>query len=212
MKDEIILEIKNKLPRGIDLDNLENLLETEYKYLNVSQEIKDFVNKLVSGGKLPLSYLKIVNECNRLIGVRPINLKDISFRNLKNNLVKTINYKNATIFKTSYKEENNDDEVLSLDDTYIEKLRKTILNAQLNYLNNANSFIENLEQKDVGELYQTLLSLNDIRYIQHCVSKLNIDTLNKLLIYVDSLLKENSHNSINMFIKEAIKKKLHEKM
>ena len=105
----------------------------------------------------------------------------------------------------------NDEEFLSLEDTQIEKLRKIILNAQLNYLNNANSFIEELERKEDVELYQTLLSLNDIRYIHHSISKLSTNTLNRLLIYVEELLKENNHNSINIFIEEAIKKILHDK-
>ena len=107
-------------------------------------------------------------------------------------------------------DETIDDEILSLEDTQIEKLRKMILNAQLNYLNNATSFIEELELKEEVELYQTLLSLNDIRYIHHSISKLSTSALNRLLIYVEELLKENSHNSINIFIEEAIKKILHD--
>lgn len=104
-----------------------------------------------------------------------------------------------------------DIEIESLEETYIEKLRKSIMEAQLNYLNNANSFIEELEYKSESEIYQKLLSLNDIRYIHHSISKLSNNTLNRLLPYITDLINKDNHNSINIFIEESIKKNLHGK-
>jgi len=104
--------------------------------------------------------------------------------------------------------DNNDLEILSLEETDIEKLRKTILNAQLNYLNNANSFIQELEEMEDFEIYENLLNLNDIRYIQHSISNLSVKTLNKLLLYLESL-EEEKHNLINTFTLEVIKRNLH---
>jgi hypothetical protein len=89
----------------------------------------------------------------------------------------------------------------------IDNLRKTILASQLEYLNDANGFIKKLEYMNTNDLYKTLIDLNDIRFIQHSISNLSYDTLNKLLDYV----QENKHNSINIFIEEAIKKNLHKK-
>ncbi len=113
------------------------------------------------------------------------------------------------------KEENTDinseDEFLSLDNPYIEKLRKSILESQLNYLENANEFIKELEAKDAEGIYNDLLVLNDIRYIYHCISKLSLESLDKLLNYTEENQKENNHNSINIFIEEAIKKARHAK-
>ena len=101
-------------------------------------------------------------------------------------------------------------EIEYLEETYIEKLRKSIMEAQLNYLNNANSFIEELENKSEAEIYQKLLSLNDIRYNHHSISKLSNDTLNRLLPYITNLVNSNNHSSINIFIEESIKKSLHQ--
>lgn len=142
--------------------------------------------------------------------------KDDNLKKVENhesyNQINLDNQEKPKLTKFEINEQDSDEEeILSLEDSQIEKLRKIILNAQLNYLNNANSFIEELEKKENTELYQTLLSLNDIRYIHHSITKLSISTLNRLLIYVEELLEENKHNSINIFIEEAIKKILHDK-
>ena len=92
-----------------------------------------------------------------------------------------------------------------------ESLRKKILDAQLNYINNASKFIKELEKKDDYQIYQDLIDLNDIRFIQHSLSKLSINTLDRLLIYLENKTDKEKH-SIDMFIIEVIKKYLHSKM
>ena len=94
----------------------------------------------------------------------------------------------------------------------IDALRNKIIEAQLNYLNNANNFIKSLEKVDEKTIYDSLVELNDIRFIQHSLSKLSRNTLERLLVYVQNKLEFNKHNSIDMFIIESIKKYLHTKM
>ena len=91
----------------------------------------------------------------------------------------------------------------------INDLRQKILDAQLNYLNNAPKFISELEAKDDYEIYNSLIDLNDLRYIQHSLSKLSSSALQRLLKYTQDKLDISSHNSIDMFIINVIKKYLH---
>ncbi len=90
-----------------------------------------------------------------------------------------------------------------------EEYKRTIIESQLHYLENASSYIQNLEDETPEEIYNSLLILNDIRYIYHCISKLSLETLNKLLPYIEENIKENKKNAINIFIDEAIKRTLH---
>ena len=94
----------------------------------------------------------------------------------------------------------------------IDDLRKKILKTQLEYLDNAPNFIKDLETKDEIELYEALMNLNDLRYIQHSLSKLSHNALDRLYPYVDSKLEKNKHSSIDMFILDVIKKYLNTKM
>ena len=94
----------------------------------------------------------------------------------------------------------------------IDSLRKRIMETQLNYIDDATSFIQNLEEKNVYDLYDILMDLNDIRFIQHSLSKLSEETLEKLLTYVQEKYNNNRHTSIDLFIIEVIKKNLHRKM
>lgn len=220
------------------LDSLETFLETNFNDINYSQSLKDLISILVQEKKLSNKYLDILNLSNNyfsLIDYKALNVKNNNLETIKSNLKKGINNSNISILDNNNEEINDnkeieftpindfefdnqendqdtDDEILTLDDNNnIQKLRKLILNTQLDYLNNATSFIEELESKNEIELYQKLLSLNDIRYIQHSISKLSTDTLQRLLNYINTLLEENNHNSINIFIEEAIKKNLHKK-
>ena len=52
-------------------------------------------------------------------------------------------------------------------------------------------------------------NLNDIIYIQHCISNLSLDTLKRLLSYIE-ITENNKHNLINTFMEEAIKKSIHQ--
>ena len=58
-------------------------------------------------------------------------------------------------------------------------------------------------------MYHTLINLKDIRYIQHCISNLSLDTLKRLLSYIE-ITENNKHNLINTFMEEAIKKSIHQ--
>ena len=96
---------------------------------------------------------------------------------------------------------------VKVNDDDIEVLRKVILKSQLAYLNNAKEFVDNLENMNDEDIYNALLNLNDIRYIQHSISNLKIDTLNRLLSYIKQI-EENKHNLINTFMEEAIKRSI----
>ena len=101
------------------------------------------------------------------------------------------------------------EENTKLNEININDLRKKILDAQLNYLNNASEFINNLEIESEEEIYNSLIDLNDIRYIQHSLSKLSKPTLERLLEYTNTRLNDNFHNTIDTFIINVIKKYLH---
>lgn len=96
-----------------------------------------------------------------------------------------------------------------IDKKDISHLKETIVNTQLLYLNDVKTFIKNLEEKNNKELYDTLIDLSDIRFIQHSLSLLNHDKLEKLYTFMDIKLKNKKHSLIDNFIYEAIKKNLH---
>lgn len=104
-----------------------------------------------------------------------------------------------------------EDEFLTLESDYIKEKREKMLNLQISYLNNVNEFIHNLEMMNPENIYNTLINLNDIRFIQHSIAKLNLKKSQELLEFTKNKLKENKHNSINIFIEEAIKKNMHDK-
>ena len=91
----------------------------------------------------------------------------------------------------------------------ISNLKEIILNTQLLYLNDVDDFIQKLEEKDEKELYNTLIDLSDIRFIQHSLSLLTKNKLKKLLTFMDNKLNNHKHSLIDNFIYEAIKKNLH---
>lgn len=84
-----------------------------------------------------------------LIGFRPINLKIKNWLRLKENLKD----ENDTFTEQEIpslelpKEEEIEDEYLSLEETDFQKLKKSIINAQLNYLNNVQLLFLDLEKK-----------------------------------------------------------------
>lgn len=134
------------------------------------------------------------------------NYPDLSYSEDFKKLITS--FVNKHFISSSYLTNFEEGELLSLEDNNIEKLRKVILNTQLNYLNNATSFIQELEKMDIVDLYNHLLNLNDIRYIQHSIANLNISTLNRLLAYIETIEKKQP-NLINNFILEVIKRNLH---
>ncbi|MBQ8891900.1 MAG: hypothetical protein IJ068_03440 [Bacilli bacterium] len=128
-----------------------------------------------------------------------------------NNEPMTYNYNytesDQTINPTPYLEEPEQHKEIDIND-----LRKKILDAQLNYINNAQEFIRNLEEKEPDDIYKELINLNDIRYIQHSLSKLSQYTLERFLPYVEDRLELNKHSAIDMFIIDVIRKNSHSKM
>ncbi len=87
-------------------------------------------------------------------------------------------------------------------------LRKKIIEARKIYLEDATKFIKELEEKDLEDIYHTLIDFYDISLMQHCISNLSFKTLKKLLTYVEDKLKENSHSAIDIFLEGAIKNNL----
>ena len=192
-------------------DSLNEFLKKYFSTLQYSPEFIQFITSLVKENIIDESYLHKVkpdnsytltniNNLNILVlGSKPLNVTTEQFLNLNNDSNDKPDLSINSI---------NDEEILAFEEDDIESLRKIILESQLNYLNNANQFIETLEDESEDKIYHTLLNLNDIRYIQHCISNLSYDTLKRLLSYIE-LMEENKHNLINTFMEEAIKRSIH---
>ena len=177
--------------------SLEIFVDKYYKEISYSKELKELVTILVNNNKLSNNYLEFFSNSN-IFEYKKINLNNKSiltgYRPLNVKQDKLLLIKNA-INKKESKEVNEN----------IQKIKQSLIDAQLNYLKNANQFVLNLENQNEDKIYNSLLNLGDIRYIHHCISKLKIDTLKRFLIYMDNKLLKNNHNSIDIFIKEAIK-------
>lgn len=177
--------------------SLEIFVDKYYKEISYSKELKELVTILVNNNKLSNNYLELFSNSN-IFEYKKINLNNKSiltgYRPLNVKQDKLLLIKNA-INKKESKEVNEN----------IQKIKQSLIDAQLNYLKNANQFVLNLENQNEDKIYNSLLNLGDIRYIHHCISKLKIDTLKRFLIYMDNKLLKNNHNSIDIFIKEAIK-------
>ncbi|MGN1352888.1 MAG: hypothetical protein ACI4WF_02345 [Bacilli bacterium] len=192
-------------------DSLNEFIKKYFSTLQYSSEFIQFITSLVDENIIDESYLHKVKADNAytltninnldilVFGSKPLNVTTEQFFNLKNDSNDQPDLSINSI---------NDEEILAVEEDDIESLRKTILESQLNYLNNANQFIETLELESEDKIYHTLLNLNDIRYIQHCISNLSYDTLKRLLSYIE-LMEENKHNLINSFMEEAIKRSIH---
>lgn len=227
----LLSPLRNTYPEEINIitndlinykfDSLIEFVNNHFNNLNVSNEIREFVNKLIESKLIDESFNNKVKKQNihefipfkesniLLVSSRPLNVKENILNQIKLNsptpeLIK-INHEYTEV-KFQDKEESDDNQV-NIDD-----LRKKILDAQLSYISDATNFIKKLETKDEIELYQCLIDLNDIRFIQHSLSKLSKSALIRLLPYVEEKLENNKHSSIDMFIIDVIKKNLHTKM
>ena len=207
--DLIINDLEND-----NYDSLTNFVNEYYKNDNYSQEFLDLLTTLVKGGIIDNSFLILDNayeftNFNYRDGILYLNSKAINLTSDKYDVLRTKNpYKKKEIKEEKIENKKIDDDVL-IDVDDIEAIRKIILDSQLSYLNNANLFISKLENSDEDLIYHTLLNLNDIRYIQHCISNLSLDTLKRLLSYIE-ITENNKHNLINTFMEEAIKKSIHQ--
>ena len=208
--DSIISDLNN-----YKYDSLNEFIKKYFSTLQYSPEFIKFITSLVKENIIDENYLARVKSDNSytstnisnlnilFVDSKPLNVTINQFNNLTNYYHPEIN--------SSWDSEitpATDDEILTIEEDDIEALRKIILESQLNYLNNANQFIETLEGESEDKIYHALLNLNDIRYIQHCISNLSYDTLKRLLSYIE-LMEENKHNLINTFMEEAIKRSIH---
>ena len=208
--DSIISDLNN-----YKYDSLNEFIKKYFSTLQYSPEFIKFITSLVKENLIDENYLARVKSDNSytstnisnlnilFVDSKPLNVTINQFNNLTNYYHPEIN--------SSWDSEitpATDDEILTIEEDDIEALRKIILESQLNYLNNANQFIETLEGESEDKIYHALLNLNDIRYIQHCISNLSYDTLKRLLSYIE-LMEENKHNLINTFMEEAIKRSIH---
>ena len=208
--DSIISDLNN-----YKYDSLNEFIKKYFSTLQYSPEFIKFITSLVKENIIDENYLARVKSDNSytstnisnlnilFVDSKPLNVTINQFNNLTNYYHPEIN--------SSWDSEitpATDDEILTIEENGIEALRKIILESQLNYLNNANQFIETLEGESEDKIYHALLNLNDIRYIQHCISNLSYDTLKRLLSYIE-LMEENKHNLINTFMEEAIKRSIH---
>lgn len=207
--DLIINDLEND-----NYDSLTTFVNEYYKNDNYSQEFLNLLTALVKEGVIDNSFFSIDNtyeftNFNYRNGILYLNSKAINLTGDKYNVLRTKNpYKKEEIKEEIKDDKKIDDDVL-IDVDDIEAIRKIILDSQLSYLNNANLFISKLENSDEDLIYHTLLNLNDIRYIQHCISNLSLDTLKRLLSYIE-IIENNKHNLINTFMEEAIKKSIHQ--
>lgn len=207
--DLIINDLEND-----NYNSLTNFVNEYYKNDNYSQEFLDLLTTLVKEGVIDNSFFSIDNiyeftNFNYRDGILYLNSKAINLTSDKYDVLRTKNsYKKKEIKEEEIEDKKIDDDVL-IDVDDIEAIRKIILDSQLSYLNNANLFISKLENSDEDLIYHTLLNLNDIRYIQHCISNLSLDTLKRLLSYIE-ITENNKHNLINTFMEEAIKKSIHQ--
>lgn len=221
-------------------DSLIEFVNNNFSSLKVSLEIKEFINKLIESKFLDESFndkFNIITDYTfipfressiLLVNSKPLNVKENTLKDIISSIPKTelvpVNHEvmevNFDKLNTNIDDisndfdsivNNNHQEINNNNQDTIDDLRKKILDAQLNYINNATKFIKELETKDEMELYQSLIDLNDIRFIQHSLSKLSKSALNRLLPYVEDKLENNKHSSIDMFIIEVIKKYLHTK-
>lgn len=209
--------------------SLDDFINKYYQDVFYSKELIDLVNELVKNNVIDKHYLISLDKKDEVtfltIDSSLIRLKDSKPLNVKRKDLEAIRIKispkKEVILPISTKETNHhdnlsfndsksddklaNDEILSIQESENEKLKKSIIEAQLNYLKNANTFIHDLDTKTDLEIYETLLNLNDIRYIHHCISNLTTKTLNRFLIFMKKQLIENNNNSIDVFITEAIK-------
>ena len=208
--DSIISDLNN-----YKYDSLNEFIKKYFSTLQYSPEFIKFITSLVKENIIDENYLVRVKPDNSytstnisnlnilFVDSKPLNVTINQFNNLTNYCHPEINSTWDSEITPA-----TDDEILTIEEDDIEVLRKIILESQLNYLNNANQFIETLEGESEDKIYHALLNLNDIRYIQHCISNLSYDTLKRLLSYIE-LMEENKHNLINTFMEEAIKRSIH---
>ena len=213
-RHEIKSFINNLIDNNLLDKSFSNYIKDNYQFIN----LKAINNILIDSKPLNVK-TNILEKIKQNTQVETINNKyydEIYLEDMSSNYTEgktsnsdkldSINYSNSNILNNE-RESNQQHSKIDIDD-----LRKKILDAQLNYINNASQFIKDLELEDPNIIYKSLIDLNDIRYIQHSLSKLSSNTLERFLPYVENKLELNEHSSIDKFMIEVIKKNLHNKM
>lgn len=198
----IINDLENK-----KIDRLKVFINKYYQDVFYSRKLKLVVNNLVNENLLNKKYLNYL-EIKVKLKYTILNFSESNYTFIDNTPLKLCEKDFKKLFR---KEKDYEEEFLSLDDTDIEKLRKKIIKTQAEYANDTDKFIFKLENKNEKDIYDTLINLSDIRFIQHSLSNLNQDTLKKLLNYINSLETMSNHSLINSFLNDAIKRILNNK-
>lgn len=198
----IINDLENK-----KIDRLKSFIAKYYQNVFYSKKIKLLLNNLVNENLLSKKYLDYL-KVNVKLKYTILNFSENKYIYIDNTPLKLTEKDFEKLFR---KTKDYEEEFLSLDDTDIEKLRKKIIKTQAEYANNTDKFIFKLENKAEKDIYETLINLSDIRFIQHSLASLNIDTLQKLLAYINNLQAKENQSLINSFLKEVIKKILNNK-
>lgn len=198
ISNDEVLKIKNDLERN-NIDNLVFLINNQFQDINCSKEIKQFVKSLIESELISEDYL--------------LKIYNISYTNINNRII-FFNSKPLQLKREYYYELNKFRELTNhnINKNVNEKsLREKIIEARTNYLDDPTGFIANLELMDAESIYKTFMDSHDITLIQHCISKLSANTLNRLLVLVESKINLNHYDVLSIFIQEAIKRNMHNK-
>ncbi len=86
--------------------------------------------------------------------------------------------------------------------------KNNIVRIQNNYMNNASAFIQNLNSQSEEEIYMSLRYLNDLKYMSHCITHLNLDTLERFYRFIEDKLNSPQSEFMDGFIEKRIREKL----
>ena len=200
VSDKEIQKLKTELENN-NIKNLIKLINNNFQEVTISKEINQFIKSLVKSKIFDENYLLKINNISYVnfkekdnfyfSSSRPLQLKNTYLSQIKN-------------FK----------ELTSINHNKISKeeyLRKKIIESRTSYLEDPTKFITSLQEMDAENIYKTFADSHDITLIQHCISKLNYETLNRLLVYVEEKINLNHYDVMSIFIEEAIKRNLHNK-
>lgn len=191
--EEVINDLNN--------DKFDSFFEFTNKYysdMDYSNILIQLVNSLVSENIIDKKYLNYVNKNFEVTNFEENNVV------LEDSIPLNVNEKRIESIETK----KEDIEELLLDKERNEIIRKRILEAQVLYIKNTKDFLSNLEKKSPALIYQELLNLGNISYIQHCISNFELDTLKSLLEYFENNTTDKK-SMFNGFMKESITHNIH---
>ncbi len=86
--------------------------------------------------------------------------------------------------------------------------KNNIVRIQNDYMNNANAFIQSLNEKSEEEIYMSLRYLNDLKYMSHCIAHLNMNTLERFYRYIEDKIHSPQSEFMDGFIEKRIRENL----